>query len=279
MRSHERSRTTSLTSLVLVTASLFAAVSMGSAVGTTQIQPEAEQVALVDLAPATTTAPAAPAPHAVAVEQSQSAKDEPTTAKATAVGATPPRGAPLDPSCRLAAAHLPKGTKSVVATGYVAAAATNVLRMRIEIEDGIAIDPECFAEKVASILNDPRGWGEGGQLAFQPVTDDDPDFRLVLASPGMTDLLCRPLRTGGKYSCRNRDTVILNLARWESGTEEYAGNVETYRQYLVNHEVGHYLGHGHTSCPGADQPAPVMMQQTKGLGECSLNGWPTSDER
>jgi hypothetical protein len=258
---------------------MLAAVSMGSAVGAAQSRPIAEQTTRIDSFAAATTAPALQAPPAVAVEQPRSAGVAPAAEKAAAIAAMPNGEARPDPSCRLGAPHLPRGTSSVVATGYEAGAAANVVRLRIEIEDGVAVDPECFAETVASILNDPRGWGAGGQLAFQPVTDDDPDLRLVLASPGMADRLCFPLRTGGKYSCRNHDTVVLNLARWESGTEEYAGNLEIYRQYLVNHEVGHYLGHGHTSCPGTEEPAPVMMQQTKGLGECSLNGWPTSDER
>ena len=131
---------------------------------------------------------------------------------------------------------------------------------------------------LAMILNDPAGWGGDGSLAFQPTADDAWDLRLVLASPELTDRLCYPMRTGGKYSCRNRETVALNLARWESGTEEYSANLDIYRQYLVNHEVGHFLGHGHRRCPGPGELAPVMMQQTKGLEVCLLNGWPISDE-
>ena len=167
----------------------------------------------------------------------------------------------------------------MIPTDYAAPNASRVLRFRIEIEDGLAIDGECFSDAVAAILNDPRGWGEDGRLAFQPVTDADPDFRLILASPATTDGLCYPLRTGGKYSCRSGAEVVLNLNRWESGTEEYEDNLDIYRQYLVNHEVGHFLGYGHIGCPGPGEPAPVMMQQTKGLRKCLLNGWPTSDER
>lgn len=186
---------------------------------------------------------------------------------------------PAERSCRLAGPHLPQGTSSTIVSDYAAPQATRVIRFSIEVENGLAIDGECFAKTVAGILNDPEGWGGNGDLAFQPVSDGTWDFRLVLASPGMTDRLCFPMRTGGKYSCRNRETVALNLARWESGTHEYSANLDIYRQYLVNHEVGHFLGHSHRRCPGSGELAPVMMQQTKGLGECLLNGWPTSDER
>lgn len=153
-----------------------------------------------------------------------------------------------------------------------------VLHFQVEIEDGLAIDDTCFSSLIDAILNDLRGWGGDGSVSFQQV-ESQPDFRLILASPDTTDRLCYPLRTGGEYSCRSRTGVILNLMRWESGTEEYAANLRKYREYLVNHEVGHLLGHGHVSCPGPGEPAPVMMQQTKGLDGCLLNGWPNLDER
>jgi hypothetical protein len=183
------------------------------------------------------------------------------------------------PSCRLSGTHHPEGTTRVVPGATPIAEASRIVRFRVEVEDGLDIDADCFGGAVTSILNDARGWTATGSLAFQRVDDDSYDFRLILASPETTNALCYPAATGGKYSCRNRDRVVLNLMRWESGTDEFGEDLSTYRQYLVNHEVGHLLGHGHRSCPAAGAPAPVMMQQTKGLGGCSPNGWPTGDER
>jgi hypothetical protein len=48
---------------------------------------------------------------------------------------------------------------------------------------------------------------------------------------------------------------------------------------MVNHEVGHVLGRGHAFCPAAGAPAPVMVQQTKGVAPCRPNPWPLAWER
>ena len=178
------------------------------------------------------------------------------------------------PPCRIAGVDDPSGELAVVPETSPAEG-DRVLRVRIEVERGLAIDRSCFAAVTLSILQDERGWGDVEDIGFAQVMDDSFDFRLILASPRTTNSLCYPAATGSKYSCRNRDKVVLNLLRWETGTDDFGSDLPAYRRYLVNHEVGHFLGRSHVGCPEPGAPAPVMMQQTKGVGTCLPNGWPT----
>jgi hypothetical protein len=148
-----------------------------------------------------------------------------------------------------------------------------VRTVRIEVEQGLAVDPGRFALTVMTTLNDPRGWGADGSISFAR-TDGDADLRIVLASPHLVDQLCAPLETLGKVSCGSNGRAVLNMLRWAEGANGWDGDTVAYRQYLVNHEVGHLLGHGHEYCPGAGQLAPLMQQQSGSIGPCTANPWP-----
>lgn len=149
-----------------------------------------------------------------------------------------------------------------------------VLTYRLEVERGLPLDREAVADQVQRVLTDPRGWQPIEGVAFSRV-DVAASFDLVIASPTLTDRLCYPLDTVGELSCRNGNRVILNARRWATAVPWYGGRLDDYRAYLVNHEVGHRLGHGHAMCPRTGAPAPVMMQQTKGIGACRPNPWPS----
>ncbi|WP_254790475.1 DUF3152 domain-containing protein [Blastococcus tunisiensis] len=222
-------------------------------------------------APATASAPATqPAPETASVEEAApvapaEGEAEPTEAPVT-VGAEP---------------YVEQGAGSLtVVDGSSPVYGTGPLRRFIvEVEDGIGVAGEPFAQAVEATLGDPRGWGSGGRLSFQRVGAAEAaagqfDFRVSLVSPGSMETYCPGVGTGGYTSCRYGERAVINLARWATAVPHYDGDVATYRQYVVNHEVGHALGNGHVNCPGPGQLAPVMQQQTLDLQGCAKNAWP-----
>lgn len=149
----------------------------------------------------------------------------------------------------------------------------------VEVEGGLGISPRRFATVVERTLADRRGWRSPGVRAFRRVDEGAVAFRVTLASPATTDRLCAPLQTRRRYSCFHAGRAVLNAGRWTGGATGYRGRLAEYRRYMVNHEVGHGLGHGHSSCPRRGARAPVMLQQTKGLGGCRPGPWPLDLER
>jgi len=156
---------------------------------------------------------------------------------------------------------------------------SNGLGFAIEVERGLPVEPSGFGREIESTLLDGRGWTADGTYSLHRTHAGEASFRVTLASPTTTDKLCAPLETKGTWSCYQDGRVVLNAARWLSGSPVHGRELRSYRQYMVNHEVGHGLGKDHLGCPGAGGPAPVMMQQSKGLGSCKPNAWPLKEER
>ncbi|WP_078600909.1 DUF3152 domain-containing protein [Streptomyces violens] len=160
----------------------------------------------------------------------------------------------------------------------------HVVRYRVDVEDGLPLDGELFAEAVHKTLNDERSWAHGGQRSFARVASGKADFVITLASPGTTDEWCAKsgLDTSvDRVSCDSAATerVMINAYRWARGAATYGPDkMYAYRQMLINHEVGHRLGHDHEGCRRQGALAPVMMQQTKFLttdgATCRPNAWP-----
>ncbi|GAB2616779.1 DUF3152 domain-containing protein [Pseudactinotalea suaedae] len=151
-----------------------------------------------------------------------------------------------------------------------------VMTVRVEVEQGLDVDDGAFAAFVLGTLNDPRGWGADGSVRFAR-TDGEAEIRVVLATAATVDEMCAPLATNGRWSCGRYGHAALNADRWVFGADAWAaggGDLTDYRQYLVNHEVGHLLGHPHEQCPVPGEPAPVMVQQSIDLDGCAPNGWP-----
>ncbi|MFI0900139.1 DUF3152 domain-containing protein [Streptomyces sp. NPDC020983] len=160
-----------------------------------------------------------------------------------------------------------------------------VMTFRVDVERGLPLDAQLFSDTVFRTLNDDRSWGHGGTMTFERVGSGDADIVVTLASPGTTAKWCAKSgldTTIDNVSCDAASTprTMINAYRWAQGADTFGPELmHAYRQMLINHEVGHRLGHHHVGCPTAGAPAPVMMQQTKFLSlnggpACRPNAWP-----
>ncbi|MGW6739027.1 DUF3152 domain-containing protein [Streptomyces sp. NPDC055013] len=153
---------------------------------------------------------------------------------------------------------------------------------RVDVEQGLGLDGELFAEAVQKTLNDDRSWAHNGAYTFERIYTGQPNFVITLASPGTTAEWCAKSgldTTVDNVSCDSAATerVMINAYRWAQGSETYGDRIHEYRQMLINHEVGHRLGYSHVTCDKDGELAPVMQQQTKFLDHdgirCRANPW------
>ncbi|MET8465246.1 DUF3152 domain-containing protein [Micromonospora zamorensis] len=174
-------------------------------------------------------------------------------------------------------------------SGPVLGRAGELRRYRVAVESGSNEDAAEFALAVQTALAGPGSWVDSGRLRLQQVPGAAPrDFTVYLATARTAGRMCADggvdIRVGGRpyTSCRAPGQVIINLDRWRLSVPHFVSAgvpLAVYRTYVVNHEVGHQLGHRHERCPGAGRPAPVMMQQTLFLNGCRVNQWPYLDGR
>ncbi len=138
-----------------------------------------------------------------------------------------------------------------------------------------------FKSLVNQTLNDNRGWSRLG-VSFNEV-DSGGSFTLVLSEasqvPSFNYDVCSDY-----WSCQIGRYVIINQDRWFGASDAWnqtGGSLRDYQHMVVNHETGHWLGHGHdnSGCYGVvGQAAPVMQQQSMDLRECVFNPWPLNSE-
>ena len=141
----------------------------------------------------------------------------------------------------------------------------------------ITADYSTFKQLANETLNDARGWSRLG-VRFSEVKSGG-SFTLVLASA--SEVAKFSSGCDSTYSCRVGRYVVINQDRWLGATPAWnngGGSLRDYRNMVVNHETGHWLGHEHAYCSGSGQSAPVMQQQSISLQGCKFNPWPLEKE-
>lgn len=165
------------------------------------------------------------------------------------------------------------------------------LTFRLVSSQGTTVYRYCVAErglddsvlpalklKLAATYGDSRGWNDGGKIAFL-YDEDGCQLRVWLAAPATMagfGSICDDY-----YSCTVYPNVVINNDRWNGATDPWNAqhlSIEEYRAMAINHESGHWLGFGHSTCPVPGQPAPVMEQQSINLNGCTFNAWPDATE-
>ncbi|MFE6868922.1 DUF3152 domain-containing protein [Kitasatospora sp. NPDC057692] len=216
----------------------------------------------------------------VAAPESGTPPPATTPAAPSPSGTTPPAPTPPSPA---PGPGTPESTPARGTGTFTVAQGTaepvghgRIRRYRVEVEDGIGVDPAASAAQIQGILGDKRGWTNDRRNGFQLVAAGGYDFTVKIASPATVDRICGAagLDTRGEVNCNVGSQVLVNVKRWTTGSPRFDGPIDEYRALVINHEVGHRIGHGHEGCPGPGKPAPAMMQQIYGLKGCKPNAWP-----
>jgi hypothetical protein len=146
-----------------------------------------------------------------------------------------------------------------------------------------------FSQEVARVLTDSRTWKGYRFISLDNGKSPSPKFRemkdLVFKLRLSTPEEVQALKGCSAFlSCADGDTmtVLVNSNRWIYGAKASKLELSQYREYLINHEVGHLIlfskgefgKHHFTGNCKLGEKAPIMMQQTKGIKSCSPNSWP-----
>lgn len=189
--------------------------------------------------------------------------------------------------------HIIPGTTEKVGQGT-----EHVYTYTVDVEDGVDTagfgGDDAFASMVDQTLANPKSWISDDKVGFRRVDTPDADVHIALTSQMTVRDACGydiPVES----SCYNADLhrVVLNEPRWVRGAVAFQGDIGSYRQYMINHEVGHAIGYArHQPCESEGGLAPVMMQQTFGTDnddiamldpegvvpkdglDCNPNPWP-----
>jgi hypothetical protein len=141
------------------------------------------------------------------------------------------------------------------------------MRVYLCTHPGSVTREDLFRAVAAPLVEHPMGWG-----GMTVVNDPGEADSVVTLTPGKVMDQQFPEFAADKLSVCDMSSgeVWLREERWRGEVPNGSRlALPAYRAYMVQHELGHARGLHHEACSDPNQPAPVMCQQTRGIGACT----------
>lgn len=130
-------------------------------------------------------------------------------------------------------------------------------------------------------IHDPRGWITTHSAVEHTLNKANSDIRIHKVSRREMRKRFPQMRLKGlsvtESSPHGQANIYFDQQNWNRPPPRFTGDRTTYRQYLIQHEMGHALMNlDDVSLKHFDEkkPCPVMYQQSLGtVGKCQPNPW------
>lgn len=159
-------------------------------------------------------------------------------------------------------------TKKNVSASLPASIAVPNPRMTYKycVLDQTGANKAALEERTAAVTSATGGWGLGGALAFEAAQKGCNVTVQLTRSAQMkaVDPAC-----DGQSTCQVGAVVAVNADRWAAAPSGWGGTLDSYREELLRHEVGHWLGFDHASC--TSPVSPISQATIVTMPGCSPN--------
>jgi len=130
---------------------------------------------------------------------------------------------------------------------------------------------------ILTTINDPRSW----PVVWRETKNlNTSNWSICLETQNYIDNTFPPISglSVTEFINNKAPKTFFSFENWTKVPKPLLGiyNIHQYRTYVVLHECGHALGLGHKR--SSIGPAPIMLQQTKGLKNSNKNIWPLESE-